>query len=83
MSQAKVEPLRAEVVCTINRVFLEAAGANLYTLLFVFRDELVDTTVEKEGRVYVISSVEISDDKIVAFYRESRDLTAMRMHVQP
>jgi len=57
-----------EVICSLNRDFLERAGTNLYTLLFAFQEELVDATFEREGKLYRIATVELGDNKIIAFY---------------
>lgn len=57
----------SEIICSLNRDFLDRAETNLYTLLFAFRDQLVNTTFERKGILYRVSTVEIADNKIIAF----------------
>jgi hypothetical protein len=58
---------KLEVICTLN-----ATGVNIYKLLFAFRDQMVDATFERDGELYCISSIELSDNKIVAMYHKAR-----------
>jgi hypothetical protein len=57
-------------LCTLNRAFLEMMGMNLYTILFTFRNEQIDRKFHQAGKYYLISSIELADDKIVAFAQE-------------
>jgi hypothetical protein len=60
-------PTKLEVICTLN-----ATGVNIYKMLFAFRDQMVDATFERDGELYCISSIELSESKIVAVYHKAR-----------
>ena len=62
--------MNTKIVCTLDRDFLEKIGINLYTILFAFRDLLTDTEFMQEGKIYRISTVELSDNNIIAIFKE-------------
>jgi hypothetical protein len=62
-----MKPLSTIVVAEVDRNLLEGVNANLYDILFAFRDQLVDSIVKRNEKRYIISAVEWNDNKIVAF----------------
>lgn len=55
--------IKSIALCSFNRKLLESAGVNLYTILFAFKDELVDRTLRYEDKLYCVTSVEFGNDQ--------------------
>jgi hypothetical protein len=75
---ANLEHTRVEVICTLNQDFLKSAATDFERLLSAFREQLVEAFVERDGKIHIISSVELSEGKMLAFYRETEHAPAKR-----